>query len=583
MNMRFRDFQDTSWVNLFTNEVFLKDINPSSLSNIIIGQKLPKEIFFSFIHEAMHNWCFYSNVGNALFLTRIRAYSKSNKIINTARIASTDERWDIYTDYIRFISLQRILQPLIEGMALFSEYDSFPTDTEVIPPPLLYCSLVFCGIPKDKLFKNGNTIEKIEGAYKEFLYERRFKGGGVMRKSELLVSSICVSQSPYLAGYLTIKNIQLMLLESSPRFIDPNLFLYFLWTYLFNDYGLIDLLLNDQIKDEMVPVSLCQYLANRIDNIRYLPRDTIDHFEKDIVAGAGIPDTYRLLTPEKIVKSAITKLTDGAKYMQEEAGLDSSVMLFMRRLFRVCRLNTYVRITEKHIRIFFSVPASKVATDKISFLLKSGIGMMRGEYLDILSFQLPNEQYLSDFAGEALFEKYLMFSQLEKQVNMFTSGDKVIYYWFEGTWDQTERTTFLGYFINRSRFPDDEDIDRKVHACLEESKLVFNTFETSLYKDLYTQLDEFYKGLAIDCSDELLPLLKERMKDNGFWEVVDKRIDLLDGLSLLSIMCSNGSKPFGLVGVRRDNPLLTELKEVLERNGLPVLMFDNNKIGTAGV
>ena len=374
MNIRFKDFQDTSWVNLFTNEAFVRNANPTSLSNIIIGQKFPKEIFFSFIHEATHNWCFCSNVGNALFLTRIRAFEMSKKALVSAE-TSINERWDIYTDYLRFISLQRILQPLIEGMALFSEYDSFPTDTEAVPPPLVYCSLVFSGIPKNEWLKNGNDIHNIEEAYKDFLYERRFEGEGIFRKSELLVSSMAVSASPYLAGYLVVKNIQRTLVESSSRFMDPNLFLNFLWAYLFNDFGLIDLLLDDGIKDEMVPLSLCQHLAKRIANLQYIPSNIIDQYERDIIVRVGDPDTYRMLTSEKVAKSALAKLYAGENYLQQEVGQDALVLLFMRRLFRASRLKIYTTINQRHIRIFFSVAAASVPPDRISFLVETGTGI----------------------------------------------------------------------------------------------------------------------------------------------------------------------------------------------------------------
>lgn len=51
----FNHQDERSWVNLFTNESFVNNTNNASLTNILLGVKFPKEIFFSLIHEAAHN------------------------------------------------------------------------------------------------------------------------------------------------------------------------------------------------------------------------------------------------------------------------------------------------------------------------------------------------------------------------------------------------------------------------------------------------------------------------------------------------------------------------------------------------
>jgi hypothetical protein len=584
MNIRFKDLQDTSWVNLFTNEAFIKNLDTTSLSNIIIGQKFPKEIFFSFIHEGTHHWCFTSYVGYALFLARMRAYESSCKIMHRGGgFSSTDERWDIYTDHIRFTTLQRILQPLIEGMALFAEYDSFPTDTEAIPPHLVYSAVVFCGIPKHELFKNGNDVKKIEDSYRDFLYEKRFRGDGVIRKSELLVSSMSVSKSPYLAGYLFVKNLQRILFHSSSRFIDPNLFLNFLWAYIFNDFGLVNIVLDENIKDESVPIVFCQYFENRIANLQYLHPGVIDKYEKEIVHHSTDPNTFRLLTSEKTMKSAIEKLNTGVLYLQEQAVSDMSILLFMRRFFRVSQFKVYITINEKQITIDFRFPEERVAKDKVSFLMETGMAKKRDGYLDVFSVLHPNEQKLATFEGEVLFEKYLMLSDLSRHFTLFTKEDQVIYHWFDGNWESNEQGTVLEYFKKRSQFPADHKIDEMVETCLRESQPSFEAMEEYYYKKLYEQLDEYYKNLALDCPDEALPLVKEKMKENGFWEIVDRRVDLLDGLSLISMMCSNCSKPFEATELRRDNPLLWELKKVMDKHNLRIFKLSDKEIGTAGI
>lgn len=204
---------DRSWVDLLTNKAFIQNLNTASLSNILLGQKFPEEIFFSFIHEATHHWCFTSYVGNCLFLVKMRAFLSAQKQLKLQQIRTDllsdsdeiiDSNWDIYTDYIRFKSVQKVLEPITEGLALFAEFDSYPTETESIPNHFVYISMMFSGIKRHEF--SANNILEFEKLYKDFLIRKRFtEEEAISRKSELLVESISVPKTPYLTGYLFVK------------------------------------------------------------------------------------------------------------------------------------------------------------------------------------------------------------------------------------------------------------------------------------------------------------------------------------------------------------------------------------------
>jgi hypothetical protein len=141
------DSLNRSW-DLFSNRSYVKNLDNTTLPNILLDQCFPKEIFFSLIHEATHHWCFNSLVGNVIYILKTRAFLSCLEALKIPRhvedgaghISTNDAYYDlrnrIYADATKFRTFEKVLKPLAEGMALFSEYDLVVSDCEVTPSSL---------------------------------------------------------------------------------------------------------------------------------------------------------------------------------------------------------------------------------------------------------------------------------------------------------------------------------------------------------------------------------------------------------------------------------------------------------------
>src|SRR5436309_167325 len=90
----------------------------------MVSGRLPQSTWATFVHELTHHWCFTSPVGEALtslYLRPILAHLES--------AAATDDklRRDAGIEYVTYDMTAGLLWPIIEGMALLSEFDVIPS------------------------------------------------------------------------------------------------------------------------------------------------------------------------------------------------------------------------------------------------------------------------------------------------------------------------------------------------------------------------------------------------------------------------------------------------------------------------
>lgn len=276
----YYELNNKSWVDLFTNDTFLNNNDPTSLANIIAKKKLPSELFWSTMHESTHHWCFNTGLGNTLFLLRFKTYLEALKVPNSSE---ENVKWDILTNHMKYMIAMKVFRPLLEGMALFAENDCHPTPSEVLPMNLLSNMLWFS---KDGILStNEKEISDIEAEFKFFLLNKRLSEEGIDRKKENFFLPLSVNKNCYLTGYLFIKILQAVLIEKSDKFLDPNLFLYFLRNYFFYDSEFINILLDKSIIDENTYLSICNYFSERVSKLTKVSEQDIEQFELAIPKG----------------------------------------------------------------------------------------------------------------------------------------------------------------------------------------------------------------------------------------------------------------------------------------------------------
>ncbi|MBD2318054.1 hypothetical protein [Phormidium tenue] len=157
---------------------------------------------------------------------------------------------------------QQILLPLLEGMALFQEFDAFPGGSRVLSTPAFWASFLFRPLEEDpqQLSDAVADSECWTSRVRNILIQYRTSEKALHRKVDVLMRSISNDTHHYLTGYLSVKQIWLSASRNTPAFIDRDLFLCFLKDWIFQDWVLIDYLTDPILECETV----CYLVSERI-------------------------------------------------------------------------------------------------------------------------------------------------------------------------------------------------------------------------------------------------------------------------------------------------------------------------------
>lgn len=213
------------------------------------------------IHEAIHHWFFQSELGGALAICKLVAYERAKH----GDIASAA---DFVSLYGCVLSLYR---PLLEGAALFGEFDGFhaPTPRSPIPPygvlPLLF---------GDDPVVSGNLHQSVGSLVSLLMAELRRHTAFVDAKCDLYATR-GVTATNYLLGYHCMKQrwLEFHLEDDGDHFLDGQLFLDLVRLYFFNDFSVVDLIYDQQSPLGAKVERLAEYLRQRMDAFPALARN----------------------------------------------------------------------------------------------------------------------------------------------------------------------------------------------------------------------------------------------------------------------------------------------------------------------
>lgn len=526
---------DKSWVDIISNLAFIKNTDRSDIANVFLGRKMPSEIFFSFIHEATHHWTFLSSFGSAIYIFNYRAkknYEELQQLNNnddSIKKNSIDIKWDIYSDYSKYRFLLDIYRPLIEGIALFAEYDVYPTKTEAIPECFVHASQLFSEIENSRFSQN--TYEQIEKSYTNFLVHKRIVSEeGKLRKSNLLTSEASLNKSPYLTGYLFVKNLQQILISINKKFVDSNIFLHFLKEYYFNDFDLMDILFDDKTIDQHISYKLVNHFQYKTRDIAKLSPLVFQEIEdsilgKDLIRGRNIFSTENIY--RKSLDNLEKAIEDIGKYK------NGTEDWYMRNFFRVSKILCFVVVSNKRIIIAMRYPLSSESNIYMKELLLAGIAKKRKGGIDIIVLSIPNDDGHSEFEGECYFEKYYSYFHFftEFTVLKLTKSDKTPIIIFPENISKENKQLIKNYykkfFKSNDKFSKHFFKNIDLHEIVEPIELDHKNNIVSLY--------QYYLNNSLYCVDSSLEELKEIMEDNGYWDVLNEEEDLINLLSFISL------------------------------------------------
>jgi hypothetical protein len=183
------------------------------------------------------------------------------------------------------------MRPLAEGMALFGEFDVTPGNSAVISQVMLTAAISFLELSNQP---DETTVAQAGTLFGSALMTARLRPRFRNRKANLLVRPLTLDDGGYLAGYLTVKNCwhHFRSIAGVSKFADTDLFLTYLRSFFYDDFGLVAVLLDPDKEIASVgagPIdsaeAISRYLQERFLRLaEFTTPAAIDEFETAMVA-----------------------------------------------------------------------------------------------------------------------------------------------------------------------------------------------------------------------------------------------------------------------------------------------------------
>jgi hypothetical protein len=265
-------FDLVSYTDPITNTVLLSEVDTFEAAQKITTGTLPIEYLGTFIHEATHHACFFTPVGRSLAALSISAAGETSPKIATEETFKMRRR-----DILKYYCFRKFFSPLVEGLALFAEFDAFPAGSPVISDPMMKVSYIFAPedlrdkLPLDPYGSKWKYIRKL-------LLEARMSESFVSWKSNIM--SLGLSHpAGYLLGYLFIKGYWLQLISECRKLLDADLFLAFMISYWFQDAYFADLIIRDTGDVGEDIHNVWAYFQDRIPHLTLNVNQFVNEFE----------------------------------------------------------------------------------------------------------------------------------------------------------------------------------------------------------------------------------------------------------------------------------------------------------------
>lgn len=241
-----------SHTDALTNLVVLSSFDIGRHFQEIVDRDLPIATLPTFLHEATHHWCFDTPVGLALHLLFMRAR-------RAALRPEGENRWQILDSVVRYEVARDFIYPLSEGIALFAEHDAIPGAAKTISTPMMSAAALY---GRGYAFEGEQPYETLPLV----LAGARISRGHTRRKAALLLEPMSCAKGGYLPGYMLVKGLWRHAWPKSELFRDSDFFLQYLRAQLFDDWGLVARLLDDNKKDIGALDAIMSHIAARLRN-----------------------------------------------------------------------------------------------------------------------------------------------------------------------------------------------------------------------------------------------------------------------------------------------------------------------------
>ncbi|KAA8880318.1 hypothetical protein F3087_42015 [Nocardia colli] len=252
-----------SWTDLSSNLTHLGAVRLADhLDELLHPGKGSPELTLGCLHEFTHHWCFHSAVGFAITGLQYRM----TRAALSGEASAVDR---IQRDAVAYQTVTAVLRPLIEGLALFAEFDANTVGSPVATAPMLAAINLFSGkaphilgpaADGDLAPLAGDRAATLAMSLPISVHLRtiRVSAAGIRRKVNVLATGLTDDPDGYLLGYLGVKSMWRDLRRGCHRlYNETDLALAVLRGFFFEDRRLVDILLGSGEKD-------MGKLANRI-------------------------------------------------------------------------------------------------------------------------------------------------------------------------------------------------------------------------------------------------------------------------------------------------------------------------------
>jgi hypothetical protein len=547
----------SGWVDIPTNAMTLNLVSSLGIvENMNSGKSISPKYLPIFLHEFTHHWCFDSPVGGALSLL----YHRLDVICGQTKESSFEDAMsEGYELFLRYQTVLRILMPIIEGIALFAEFDALPTTSHSLSIPAKWTAPLFF----KEHYNNPITYEALVGPWKDVLVAHRASLEGIGRKRLLLTAPLSgVGRGYYLRGYLLVKKLHQFALERSRLFQDTDFFLTYLRNLIFNDVAFAHLMLAPQSIENDWITEIYNYVRCRLALM----------WHSDLASKAALLDhllATKVEDPEQIAESvfvapdAVNKygnlfrqlVTSPCDTALEEGCIDE----WNLHIALVFRHRNLVRLTSERVQLV--VDAARhvwceqdgdrryVGTASTEIAFHHGVGRVSLYYLP----RFHSLVLLSFYDGELV------------SVNPVIK-DKV----FKLDLEAIKYVAMTEWF-NVSSGIDKDDNYLNAYSSAQD---LFNLLEEELER-AYTEL------IMIEMPEDLRVVCRTSMARTGFHKILKKDNYLIDGLATISALHSAGLTPAEIQDYFKNRELdidflIRQLLSIQKETGFPILQMEQD-------
>lgn len=222
-----------------------------------------------FLHEVTHHFSFSDALGVALSSLSVSCLAHRDDNTDEDGKLSLPSR-----DLIVDTSLFTIMEPMIEGAALFAEFDTVSGQSEILSPGMLHgLHLMIPSLAKRLRAAGVRSSVDPFAMLSERLLQARLSSTSVEDKMNLLGSPLSENRG-YLLGYLAVKSFYFNLRRRSHMIHDPEFFLSGFMKHFFYDEALARIALS---ADDLDPIRVHHTLEMIIEHLQDRWRDLHDH------------------------------------------------------------------------------------------------------------------------------------------------------------------------------------------------------------------------------------------------------------------------------------------------------------------